>query len=393
MKLLFVGDLQLGAGLDLGFGEYGEGSRFHDQEQILDRVAKVAEDREVDLVAVLGDVFERAVPKPWEILAFQTFVRRLVYNGKRVLVIVGNHDVKSAALPTALSIFAEQGVEVALGPTLYPLDELVIAALPWAPTTRLLASVEGPVDRDRVNELAAKALVNGARVLGTRCEVEYDGRIPILVGHWSVEGAALPTGIETSQLHEPVLPLDAVADSGFRIAAFGHIHKPQVLAKEPGVVFYTGSPQVCDWGEAGFEHGVWLYDSAGAGALKFQPVEDRPFLTIDLDAAKYLEAGPALVEGIAVEGAFVRVKYECDEEQARRIDHGALRASLTACGARKVVLRPKVSRAARARVAAVEQGISEDAAFDLWLHSLETDPGPAEPLVELHREYLRRVTA
>ena len=92
MKALLTADLQLGAGLTLGAGEFGPGSRFQDQLEALDRIVDLALAEKADLVAVGGDVFERARPAPHEILAFQAFVRRLLEEKIRVLCIPGNHD-------------------------------------------------------------------------------------------------------------------------------------------------------------------------------------------------------------------------------------------------------------------------------------------------------------
>src|SRR6266568_1562075 len=103
MRILFVGDLQLEAGPSLGTGgEYGEGTRFEDQQLQLNQIVSVAEQRKMQMVCVLGDVFEHRKPSPWAVLAFQEFVRQL---GRTEVVIVrGNHDLKSELLPAALEL-------------------------------------------------------------------------------------------------------------------------------------------------------------------------------------------------------------------------------------------------------------------------------------------------
>lgn len=388
MKVLFVSDLQLGAGADLGTGgEYGPGSRFADQEANLDRIVGIAETEQCGLVCVLGDVFERATPRPFEILAFQSFVRRLRNDGARVLCILGNHDVKSAALPSALEIFGEQGVVVALGPSLYPVDDVVVATLPWTPLSRLVA--ERPADdREGLHDLAAAALVESARVLGARATDEYPGAARILVGHWAVSGGALPTGLPVELLREPVLSLDGLSEAGFDLAVFGHIHVPAVLRGAPAVIS-CGSPMVHNWGEAAVKHGVWVYDSA-APSLRFVEVADRPFITLEPDADRLIDY-PDEIEGVAVEGALVRVRYTATEEQAQRIDIAAIRRSLHACGAFKVVFRPTIVRAARARVEEMHEGLDETAAFELWLATQE-ETVPAERLREMHAGYLARLS-
>jgi exonuclease SbcD len=261
MRALFTADLQLGAGNDLGNGsDFGPGSRFADQEDALDQIAYLAAQEECELVCILGDVFEYASPKPFAILAFQSFVRRLRDNGASVLCILGNHDVKSAALPPALAIFGETGVAVALGPSLYPVGDVVVATLPWTPIARLVADRPAE-DRDSLNEVAAAALVESAHLLGARCRDEHPGKTAILVGHWSVSGATLPTGLPVEMLREPVLSLEGLKAAGFDLVVLGHLHKVQVISDDPAVL-YCGSPWVCSWGETDDSHGVWLLDTA-----------------------------------------------------------------------------------------------------------------------------------
>lgn len=386
MKVLFVGDPQIGSGLDLGYGEYGAGSRFHDQEAVLGRIADLAIAQEVGLVCLLGDVFERATPKPWEILAVQNFVRRLTDEGIRVLILVGNHDLKSASLPTILEVFAGIGVIVSLLPGIFPLDDIVIAALPWTPPNRLIA--ENGDGHGDVAQRVAELVVAQAKLLGDSARDDFPGLTPILVGHWPVSGGALPTGLPTSQMGA-VLDLSAVAQAGFKVCAFGDVHMPQVLTKSPSVVFHAGSPMVCNWGETGFQHGVWLYNSAGAGSLKMIPVDDRPFITFDPDPETLADGAYVLPVD---DGAMVRLRYTCTEEQARRIDQAQIRKALMAGGAAKVFIRQTIEREVRARVEAMQEGLGEAEALELWL-STQDGIENADKLRRLHGEYLQRVRA
>lgn len=392
MKLLFVSDLQLEAGAPLGTGEYGPGSRFQDQVEVLERIATLAYDEGVEVVGILGDVFERSRPSPWAILAFQRFVRALRAGDINVLVISGNHDVRSAALPSALSIFEDASTMVALGPSLYPIydedggdPQVVLAALPWTPISRLVAARPN-LSRGQLNDLAAAALAESAQVLGARCYDEYPNACPILVGHWAISGATLPTGLATDMLNEPVIPLQGLTTAGFRAAIFGHIHQVQAVSTIPPIV-YCGSPMVCNWGETETPHGVWVYDTEGDGVLTFKPIEDRKFLTIDLDPDEFIREGVGLVESIATEGTLVRVRYTATEEQAKLISDAEIRDSLLSCGAAKVFIKATVDRATRARVTHVAEGIDDGAAFELWLTSQAVPEADVQALRDLHAGY------
>jgi exonuclease SbcD len=390
MRALLTADLQLGAGLALGNGEFGPGSRFQDQCEVLDRIADTAVAEQVAIVFVLGDLFERAKPEPHHILAFQGFVRRLLAEGIRVFCIAGNHDVRSAALPSAVEIFGENGCVVALQPSIYPVDDIVIAALPWTHPGNVAAAMPD-AGREDLHDVAARGLAEAAMLMSTRCETEFPQLTPLLVGHWSVSGATLPSGLDTALLREPVIPLEALAETGFSLAAFGHIHLAQVVAAEPVPVVYAGSPQVNRWDEADDTHGVWVWDSAGAGHLSFRPIEDRPFLTLTPVPETLLEHGRLLENDDDADGAVVRVVWACTEEQAAKIDQATLRRRLLACGAAKVVLRPTVERTVRARVAEMHSDLSETAALELWLSSQGVNGTQADALRALHGEYLTRL--
>lgn len=397
MKLLFLSDLQLEAGAPLGTGEYGPGSRFHDQVLVLERIAQLAYDENVEVVGCLGDVFERSRPSPWAILAFQQFVRALRAVDINVLVLQGNHDCRSAALPTALSIFGDTGVDIALTPSLYPLygddatdhadPDVVIAALPWTPISRLVAARPN-LSRGQLNDLAAAALAESAQVLGARCYDEYPNACPILVGHWAISGATLPTGLPSEMMPEPVIPLEGLTSAGFRAIFFGHLHQVQVLAQDPPAV-YCGDPQVVNWGEGRSQHGVWLYDTEGEGKLSFKQIEDRPFVMLEPTFVEIPGVGMAFSEPPTgpLAGALVRVKYTVDEETDRKIDQSKIRADLLTLGARKVFIKATVERAARARVAEVAEGIDDSAAFEMWLATQSIPEADLQALRDLNAGY------
>lgn len=389
MKALFVADLQLGAGRDLGVGEYGEGSRLHDQAQVLNRIVDLALREKVEVACVLGDVFEYAKPAPQEILLFQGFVRTLRDQGAQVLCIAGNHDYRSAALPSALEIFGEHNIVCALAPTLFPLGAITFAVLPWVPMTRLIAQ-RSDVPRDELNDLAGQGLAASAELLALRTREEYPDSKAVLLGHWAVSGATLPTGLPTGMLREPVIPLDRLVGCGYDLAVFGHIHQVQAMSSKPPVV-YTGSPCVMNWGEAATPHGVWIFDSE-AEVLRFEKIEDRDFITLDAVAADLISQ-PDELEGVAMDEALVRIRYEATEEEARKIDQAAIRRSLLACGAVKVFFKPTIVRAQRARVEEMREDVSDVDALDLWISSQNDSLPDPERLRRLHGEFESRVRA
>ena len=369
MKTGFIGDIHLGAGRDLGVGEYGEGSRFADQVAVLDRAALAFVAEGCDVVCCLGDVFHTPQPKPWEILAWHGFLGVLAANGIRTITLIGNHDVKSAMLPTALDLAESDWHQVFSRPGIEPqhYGEAVYACLPWTPTSTLVAR-EGRNENTR--ERAIDLLVANLRLLRDECTIKYPEATPILLGHWHITGNHLPTGLPTDTLSEPVIPWFEIDAMGWKLAAFGHLHKAGLIAEGQAEtrIFHAGSVAVVNLGEIAQEHGVWIYDHDG-DELRFVPVEDRPFLdyTFSVDEAKSLCADGEPEEPF--DGAVVRIKWrKTPEDHLADVDEAALRRACEMLGAHKVFIK-EIDKAttSRARAQDVAENITATDALGLYL--------------------------
>jgi exonuclease SbcD len=255
VKLLAFGDLHLGAGTALG---REPGDRLRDQEQVLERIVSLAGVRQVDAILMGGDLFEGPGITPEQLDAFMRPFEQL--EGSIPMVAVsgnGRHDLAMRHVNALQPLRHVPGVHVYSRPTLYELGPVMVACLPWVSPARLVASMNGNVDRDQVNEHAARLLVKVARDLR-----EAAGDKPaILLTHGSISGAALPNGLPVDQLREPILDLFELADLGFAAVIAAHIHKHQVLHDEP-LIAYVGSPMPLSFGETNDEHGVLLLDVA-----------------------------------------------------------------------------------------------------------------------------------
>ncbi len=368
-RILATGDTQIGATT----------VTLESQANVLEQIADAAIREHVDLVLHGGDVFEGPIVTPEQLALFAGWVAKLRAHGIPVVAVSGNgtHDQAMRAV-NALAIFAEiPGVTIACSPMNIQAAGVTISCLPWTSTALLTASRNGG-DRDATHDHAA-ALLGG---IAQDLHDQADQMPNILLAHWSISGASLPTGLPVDQLREPVIEwadLDAI---GFDAVVAAHIHKAQRLDDPalgdttPGV--YVGSPQPLSHGEGGYEHGVWLLDvEAGEVSLVFLPIEAPRFVTIDLDP-----------EDLGGDVYKIHVRYRASREQDSFIDKESFRRDLLAAGASRVTIEPNITREVRARDERMTQELSDLDALALYCEAQGIDTGMAERMGDRLREWI-----
>jgi exonuclease SbcD len=378
VRLLVTSDWQCGAGVNLGYGEHGPGSRLNDQLGTATRIAELAHAEGVDLVLHAGDVFEQRKPTPAQLDVFAAFL--LALEDIPCLAITGNHDRSGTSDVTSLDVFrGYPNFTLSTNPERIPHLGLDVCTLPWAPTSQLVANRNG--EREGVNEEAADKLVEIAAGLRAQCS-----RPAILLCHWWLSGATTATG-HGGIINEPVLPVDALAGLGFDAVFSGHVHARQVLHHEPDVM-HIGPPSRTNFSEEVLTPGVILSDD---GLWEFREIPDRPFVTMDAD---YLGINVAIQLGFRVPyyrdvtDAIVRVRYTATPEQARRVDEHAIRAALLDAGAHKVVsITAEVTSGDRARIPTLTTDLADDEALRLWLDRRGVEEGLDERVCARHGRY------
>ncbi|MGI6082445.1 MAG: exonuclease SbcCD subunit D [Limnochordia bacterium] len=279
MRLLHTADWHLGRSLE------GR-SRRSEQEQMVDEICALADDEDIHLVIIAGDVFDSANPPAFAEELFYDAVDRLSADGKRgVLVIAGNHDNPErlcASAPLAVRqnvVLLGKPGDVALvspdknGPVADSgpgwceysfasgpdgaLERAVVAALPYPSQARLDEALVYSIEDEEVTRdaystrvgLAFEAAVKRFRSDAVNLAVshlyvaggaEADSERPIQVGGaYTVEAAALP--------------------SNAQYVALGHLHRPQGV-RDVASARYAGSPLAYSFSEAGQAKSVTLVD-------------------------------------------------------------------------------------------------------------------------------------
>ena len=118
----------------------------------------------------------------------------------------------------------------------------------------------------------------------------------ILTGHVMVNGATVGTERSMMLGQDHVLLASALHRPEVDYVALGHVHKHQVLRREPPMMTYSGSLQRVDFSEEGDDKGFCVVDldpDAPQGqrlaGFEFQQVAARPFVTVDVNVPSVAE--------------------------------------------------------------------------------------------------------
>ncbi len=270
MRLLHFSDLHIGmenyAKLD---PETGISTRLLDFFKTFDFIVEKAFEEQVDAVVFAGDAYKTRDPNPTQQRGFGERIAKLAKQIPVVLV-VGNHDTPNAeGKANTLDIYSAleiNNVWVSRKPEILQIPtksgSLQVVTLPW------LHKNDYKVVAEKLKLLYEKIKPNSPAIFLSHCEVEG-------AAYGSEKGLAIANDV--------TIPLPLLQDKRLSYAALGHIHKHQVLSKNPLIV-YSGSPERIDFGEEKEEKGIILVDiSPSKTSYKFIPTSARQFLTITID--------------------------------------------------------------------------------------------------------------
>ncbi len=283
------------ADIHLGMENYGRvdsksglNSRLLDFLRSFDQAVDYALNNAVDLVVFAGDAYKTRDPNPTQQREFARRIKRLSDGGIPTVLLVGNHDLpNNEGKAHSLEIFRTLGVDkvfVARRPEVLTIEtkhgRVQVACLPYLSRSSLLSKEE--FKGLSLEELDAKMAELLTMFIG-RLARDLDSSLPsIFTAHITVANALLGSEKSIMVGKDVVIPLSSVALPEFDYVALGHVHKHQVLAESPWVV-YAGSLDRIDFGEEKEAKGFCLVNLAkGSTTMQFKPIETRELLSLDL---------------------------------------------------------------------------------------------------------------
>src|SRR6478752_9967246 len=263
MRILHTSDWHLGRSF------HREGMLEH-QAAYVDHLLDVVDRERVDLVAVAGDIYDRALPHVDAVRLADDALARLAASRAQVVLTSGNHDSAqrlgfSSRLIDAAGVFirtdaAGVGAPVLLG------DEhgaVAVYGIPYLDPDTLREPWRLPA---RSHEAALDEAMRRVRAdLGGRRK----GTRSVVLAHAFVAGAQ-PSESERDISVGGVSLVPTSTFSGVSYTALGHLHGRHTLADG---VRYSGSPLAYSFSEADQRKGSWLVELGRDGLASAEFVD------------------------------------------------------------------------------------------------------------------------
>ena len=273
MKLLHLSDLHLGKHLN-------EFSLIEDQKYILNRILEIIADKDIDVVLIAGDIYDRTVPSEEAVNLLDYFFTELASMNKHVFAISGNHDSDDRLnfgrkLFTAKNIYINGRYDGTI-PSYDVEDEYGTVHFWLMPFVKASRVAHFYPDED--NSSYDKAF----RTAISKCRINENDRNVILI-HQFVTGQSDPelSGSESAILN--VGNIDKVSSDSFDpfdYVAMGHIHSGQMVGRE--TCRYSGTPLKYSIGDRDIknEKTVPVITMAEKGNIQIELVPLKPLRNV-----------------------------------------------------------------------------------------------------------------
>ncbi|MDR6371668.1 exonuclease SbcD [Chryseobacterium bernardetii] len=286
MKILHTADWHLGKRLD-------RFSRLEEQVLVMNEIVQIADEQNVDLVLIAGDLFDNFNPGVEAAELFYKTLKRLSLNGKRpVIAISGNHD--SPSLINAPDPLARECGIILIG---HPKAEIVpfgtgyfnitnskegfielkidginfpvrILHTPFANEIRL-KEYFGENKEEEINKVLAQEWKNLADQF---CD---DTGVNLLTAHlyMNKRGAEIleePEGEKPIKIGNADLIFSDSIPEQIQYTALGHLHGFQNIGTKEKPVVYSSSPLCYSFSEAGQKKYVSIIDVEPGKAVSYE---------------------------------------------------------------------------------------------------------------------------
>lgn len=286
MKILHTADWHLGKRLD-------RFSRLEEQISVMEEIIAIADEEQVDLVLVAGDLFDNFNPSVEAVELFYKTLKRLSQNGKRpIIAISGNHDSpnlinapdplarecgiilighpKAEITPFSTEHFnisksAEGFIEMKINTVDFPVR---ILHTPYANEIRL-KEYFGENKEEEINKVLSQTW---RQLADQYCD---EAGINLLTAHlyMNKKGSAIleePEGEKPIKIGNADLIYSDSIPEQIQYTALGHLHGFQNIGTKEKPVIYSSSPLCYSFSEAGQTKYVSIIHAEPGQAVSYE---------------------------------------------------------------------------------------------------------------------------
>jgi DNA repair protein SbcD/Mre11 len=253
--------------------------RIDEQKTVLRDLVRVADDEDVDLVVVAGDLFETGAPNPQAQGLVMRTLMDLRGGDRQVVVLAGNHDNARLVQDVYRPVLGELGLHVVGTPQrpdgggTVTLDtrsgeRAVVAALPFLSHRVAVRAAEvllrAPAQHNRDYANRVRDLIE------LLCAGFTTDTVNLVTTHATLLGGRWGGGERAVQLLGYEVP-PGVFPTSTHYAALGHLHRYQQI-DGPCPIAYSGSPLALDFGEEDNEPVAVLVRATPDSRASIRPV-------------------------------------------------------------------------------------------------------------------------
>lgn len=265
----------------------------------------------IDALIIAGDLFDNGTPPSYAREMYSQFVVDIHHLNCQLIVLGGNHD-SVATLNESKPLLACLNANV-IASSSHDLDSQLISlrstALENQPISALLCAVPFIRPRDLLLSYAGEDGVKKQQALGEAITLHYQQlyqhaceyrqqhqlNVPIIMtGHLTALGVTVTESVRDIYIGN----LEAFDAKGFPAAdyiALGHIHRPQIVAKQPHIR-YSGSPIALSFDEINTQKQLVLIECNQDNVTLIETIAIPSFQTMCVIKGTLLDVEKQLTE-------------------------------------------------------------------------------------------------
>lgn len=251
MKILHTADWHIGKVLH-------KHSLKEEQILFLQWLTQLIKEASVDILLISGDVFDQSNPSVKDRQLYYQFLKELIGTQTKIIITGGNHD-SIGVLNGPKEILQILDVHIVGGATEKLEDELieikdadgvvqlVVAAVPYLRDKDLRRLQTEAQYKDRT-EAIREGIKHHYAAVADLCVEQYPDIPVIAMGHLYARGVEISDSEREIQVGNAAAITSDIFSDVFQYVALGHIHKPQIINKNP-FIRYSGSPVALSFSE------------------------------------------------------------------------------------------------------------------------------------------------